>query len=98
MWSADTEACAYIERLESGPPSMESLLLRLFHWVWKAYWWGFQATKYGFDASAGSKYGLATKYKWDGLTIVIFWKFIDVLDDFHIKLYGDIFWEKSYLL
>ena len=68
------------------------------HWVWRACCWGFQAVKYGFEASAGSKYGLATKYKWDGLAIVIFWKIINVLDDFHVKLHGDSFWENSYLL
>ena len=50
------------------------------------------------DAAAGSKYGLADKYKWDGLAIAIFWKFIDVLDYFHVKLYGDSFLENSYLL
>ena len=69
------------------------------HWVWRAYCWGFQAAKYGlFEVATGSKYGLATKYKWDGLAIVIFWKVIDVLDDFHVKLYGDSFLENSYLL
>ncbi len=50
------------------------------------------------EADVGSKYGLAAKYKWNGLAIVIFWKVIDVLDDFHVKLYGDSFWENSYLL
>ena len=68
------------------------------HWVWRAYCWGFQVAKYGFEAVAGSKYGLATKYKWDGLANVIFWKVIGVLDDFHVKLYGDSFLENSYLL
>ena len=75
------------------------------HWVWRACCWGFSieneepAAKYGLiEAVAGSKYGLATKYKWDGLANVIFWKVIGVLDDFHVKLYGDSFWENSYLL
>ena len=69
------------------------------HWVWRSCCWGFQATKYGLiEAAVGSKYGLEAKYKWDGLAIVIFWKVVDVLDDFHVKLYGDRFWEKSYLL
>ena len=81
----------------------------MVHWVWRAYCWGFsieyeepiagfQAVKYGFEAVTGSKYGLTAKYKWDGLSIVIIWKFIDVLDDFHVKLHGDSFWENSYLL
>ena len=64
----------------------------------KSHCWGFQATTYGFEAVAGSKYPLVAKYKWDSLAIVIFWKFIDVLDDFHVNLYGDSFWENSYLL
>ena len=69
------------------------------HWVWRACCWGFQATKYELiEDVAGFKYGLVAKYKWDGLAIVIFWKIIDVLDDFHVKLYGDNFWENSYLL
>ena len=59
---------------------------------------GFQVAKYGFEVVVGSKYGLATKYKWDGLAIVMFWIVIDVLDDLHVKLYRDSFWEKSYLL
>ena len=68
------------------------------HWVWRACCWGFQAAKYGFEAPVRSKYGLEAKYKWDGLAIVIFWKVIDVIDDFHVKLYGDSFWENTYLL
>ena len=68
------------------------------HWIWRAYCWGFQIAKYDFEAVVGSKYGLAAKYKWDGLAVAIFWKSIDVLDDFHVKLYGDSFWENSYLL
>ena len=84
---------------EALPLSMKSLLLRLCHWVWRLCCWGFQAAKYGLiEAAAGSKYGLAAKYKWDGLVIVIFWKVIDVLVDFHVNLYGDIFLENSYLL
>ena len=77
---------------------MKSLLPSIYHWVWRACYWGFQAAKHGLtEATAGSKYGLAAKYKWDGLAIVIFWKVIDVLDDFHVNLYGDSFWENSYL-
>ena len=53
---------------------------------------------HGFEAVAGYKYGLASKYKWDGLAIVIFWKVIDVLDEFHVNLYGVSFLENSYLL
>ena len=81
------------------------------HWVWRAYcWgfsieyevtccWGFEAAKYGLiEVFEGYMYGLATKYKWDGLDIVIFWKIINVLDGFHVKLHGDSFWENSYLL
>ena len=68
----------------------------MVHLVWRAYYWGFQAAKYGFEAAAGSKY--PTKYKWDGLAIVIFCKVIDVLKDFHVKLYGESLWENSYLL
>ena len=82
-----------------GPLSMKSLLLRLYHWVWRAYFQVFQDAKYGLiEVVAGSMFGLAAKYKWDGLAIVIFWKVINVLDDFHVKLYGDSFWENSNLL
>ena len=70
----------------------------LFYWVWRACCWGFQVAKYGFEAVVGSKYGLATKYKWDGLANVIFWKVIGVLDDFHVKLYGDSFGENSFIV
>ena len=70
----------------------------MVHWVWRACCRNFQAAKYGFEIVVGSKYALVAKYKWYGLAIVIFWKFIDVLDDFHVKLNGDIFWENSYLL
>ena len=69
------------------------------HWVWRACYWGFQADNYDLiEAATGSMYDLETKYKWDGLAIVIFLKFIDVLHYFHVKLYWDIFWENSYLL
>ena len=79
--------------------SLKSLLLGFCHWVWRACCWGFQATKYGLiEPAVGSKYELVAKYKWDCLAIVIFWKVIDVLDYFHVKLYGDSFWENSYLL
>ena len=64
------------------------------HWVWRSLSWWFQATKYGFETVVGSKYGLAAKYKWDGLAIVIFWKDIVVLDDFSVKLLGDSFLRK----
>ena len=79
------------------------------HWVWRTCWWGF-AVEYGepaaedlkgtkymlIEADVGSKYGLASKYKWDGLAIAIFWKFIDVLDYFHVKLYWYSF-EKTHI-
>ena len=96
--SVDTKARVHIESSKSGQLSMKILLLMLFHWVWRACCWGFQAAKYGFEVVVGSKYVLTTKYKWDGLANVIFWKVIGVLDDFHVKLYGDSFWENSYLL
>ena len=76
----------------------EDPIAEVFPLVWKSCCWGFQDAKYGFEPVVGSKYGLAAKYNCDGLAVVIFWKFIDVLDDFHIKLYGDSFWEKSYSL
>jgi len=65
---------------------MKSSLLRICHSVWRAWCWGFQAAKCGFEAAdvgfkygfeavdVGSKYGFATKCKYDGLAIVIFWK------------------------
>jgi len=70
---------------EALPLSMKSLLLRLY-----------QAAKYELiEAAVGSKYGLAAKCKWDGLAIVIFWKVIDVLDDFHS--YMEIVFEKTHI-
>ena len=82
---------------------MKSMLLRIFHSVWRAWCWGSQDTKCGFEAAkcgfeavdVGSKYGFATKCKYDGLTIVIFekwWLFHKVI----WKLM--CFWENSYLL